>query len=995
MKPIPVVLPARMSLVPSAFADMEVAVFDFPYEAAFDAFKKRLALILRKDYLDWGQSPPYRILNSAFVACAPTIVHGFEKEKQSRSPRRALAVGKLKRDEAGLIVGSTLEYPAEQQIAVLIRLWAYQWGQAPWLKKLAEGEAESAWQELQAALEGPPQTCWRKISPETLIADLYADNGLAFTAIPSLLATLLHGEVSTVGEQGRLVQWRKAQDAPNRLCVVSDPQDISFLRESGFVSKSFSGFFAYKLEFQVQTQAGRAQPWIHVFLRCQRYAHLPLTQNARGSDVTILAGMNQARMAGWACDTTLVRLKANSTVFTGNKTFPKWTENLPGLNLPGLLAEFGARSLADPADIYKSPRDFWNKADTDEYYVVHTEGFQYGRTKQHPVMTGFGLAERSEIIEKTCCEVLAGVLKPDIHFAPDDALFASVSPPHALWNIDDLSQKPSLPNAKTVRWRGQTDDARRAHQESADRERRATLQTLPAEAVRRTLHGWPLVVALLYRNDETREALREQLRQAFLLNEDDPMPSNVIVIDKPILEGDLCLPLNPGELSPAERHKYPTQWGEGFKKAWESQMRKSRAEKLQGWRSLLQEAFSDYSPRSVCQAALIELPEQKKNGGALFHESQSIKGVVREACVRSNVLSQMLYRVDYEPDRRTGQRLLPAAAKGRVQNVVQEIVTRQVGAFYGPPSEAYAAIGIPEPLESQLDVVAFCLRKTASGVVYPLAVRLRASGETDVLMPEENSQWVSYSESGPLVGKLFAEARKDVAAGKVKTESPLHLSPEQLCNFVEKTLTEYLERPTVVVIEAENWRKDWKQLQNPKLTANSALLLFGNEQRRYLRQDSQLGSLLAVIRLRTGDEAPQYITNRKAWQHDDLAAPSRDLFQLSGFVDQTTRNVFHYFSIGRLPKTIKKPQQTKGTQDPYKIEDGGGVAFKHQQMVEMVPFFVHPDFDTEEGLKVLCRVPHYLRSSPSWAMGNIALPLPMHLGEKLIEDQLCILGLDA
>ena len=63
-------------------------------------------------------------------------------------------------------------------------------------------------------------------------------------------------------------------------------------------------------------------------------------------------------------------------------------------------------------------------------------------------------------------------------------------------------------------------------------------------------------------------------------------------------------------------------------------------------------------------------------------------------------------------------------------------------------------------------------------------------------------------------------------------------------------------------------------------------------------------------------------------------------------------------------------------------------------MVEMVPFFVHPDFQTEEGLKALCRVPHYLRSSPAWSMGNILLSYPMYLGEQLIEDQLCILGED-
>ena len=43
-------------------------------------------------------------------------------------------------------------------------------------------------------------------------------------------------------------------------------------------------------------------------------------------------------------------------------------------------------------------------------------------------------------------------------------------------------------------------------------------------------------------------------------------------------------------------------------------------------------------------------------------------------------------------------------------------------------------------------------------------------------------------------------------------------------------------------------------------------------------------------------------------------------------------------------------------------------------------------------MKRLCRVPHYLRFSPAWSIGNLLLPYPMHLGEQLIDDQLCILN---
>lgn len=78
--------------------------------------------------------------------------------------------------------------------------------------------------------------------------------------------------------------------------------------------------------------------------------------------------------------------------------------------------------------------------------------------------------------------------------------------------------------------------------------------------------------------------------------------------------------------------------------------------------------------------------------------------------------------------------------------------------------------------------------------------------------------------------------------------------------------------------------------------------------------------------------------------------------------------------------------------DSQNDEYGVNIAFKHQQILEILPFFVHPDFQkTEESLKSLCRVPHYLRFSPAWFMGNIHSPYPMHLGKQLIKDHLCIL----
>lgn len=116
----PIVLPARMSLKPDGLQNFEIAVLDFPFQEAIKAFSVGLKRLLRKEHLEWWQYPPYRLLNSAIVACAPTVVHGFE---DCSGVRRMLAVGNPIYNDAGEIAGSTLCYPSEEQIAQLIQVW--------------------------------------------------------------------------------------------------------------------------------------------------------------------------------------------------------------------------------------------------------------------------------------------------------------------------------------------------------------------------------------------------------------------------------------------------------------------------------------------------------------------------------------------------------------------------------------------------------------------------------------------------------------------------------------------------------------------------------------------------------------------------------------------------------------------------------------------------------------------------------------------------------
>jgi RNaseH domain of pPIWI_RE len=127
---------------------------------------------------------------------------------------------------------------------------------------------------------------------------------------------------------------------------------------------------------------------------------------------------------------------------------------------------------------------------------------------------------------------------------------------------------------------------------------------------------------------------------------------------------------------------------------------------------------------------------------------------------------------------------------------------------------------------------------------------------------------------------------------------------------------------------------------------------------------------------------PQYIAAQSSdWEHVQAA---KDLSYLAGFEDtQAGSDFFYYLSIGQMPKTARR--QKRGI---YKLDEGGGVAFKHQSIVEFVPFFLQ---QTDDPL-TWCRVPHFLRFSPAWDGGNVLLPYPLHLARAVLEDHLCLPG---
>ena len=350
------------------------------------------------------------------------------------------------------------------------------------------------------------------------------------------------------------------------------------------------------------------------------------------------------------------------------------------------------------------------------------------------------------------------------------------------------------------------------------------------------------------------------------------------------------------------------------------------------------------------------------------------------------------------------------AVKGRTLNAVLDITLRHTGTLYGLPSEIYQAAKIPESLTQQLDVIAFCRIKKNNFIgktpfQYAIAVRFSATGTVDVLLPN-HKKWIPYIKAGIEIGKLFSKARKKDS----NSIEQVQMKGGHLVKFVADTLINHLDNSTIALIEADVWRNErskdgsnhqaWFQLKNEYLLEQRDILNFTHvlgHDCQYQRDNEKLNNLLGVIRLRNGQETPQYVTSRNNWNDD---AETEDFTKLSAFIDKAVPQLLHYFSIGRLPDTQKSQHNPKKIRGLSKIEHEGNIyaaniAYKHQQMIEMLPFFVRHDLQTEENIKALCRVPHYLRTSPAYTKGNIKRPYPMHLGINLIEDLLCILDLDS
>ncbi|QKG56219.1 DUF3893 domain-containing protein [Hymenobacter sp. BRD128] len=951
-KPLTDVRLLRFTPDPDRFVGLEAYCLPFAreYEQAADAFIQAVAPNRR--------GLPIRQLNNLLLACLPTLAHGFEGRKYGR---RLLVVGTPEVPPA---------LPEPTLIHRLVRIRAKNW-----TRKYEEDRPAECEQFLAAVRQLKPAG-WQRYKSDELVRDPGRASGLIYQALPALLATLLHGQTAPVGDDQRPVTWRRVQGGGGdrtEIYVVSQPFRARYQPEKSQYDEEMpaekEGYFAYRLDFEVETQAGRfyedsnrLRPWLFMRLSCQRYGHQALTRENFRRNVSVLTGLHTPRLADAPLGSgpaTLVRLQLG-------KNYGQWEWQL---QLPELLEDASARLLPAPELLIANPAAYGIEGPPhdpagDEFYLIHAEGYGYdtARGRGHAIKSGFHLDERRAVLRQVL-HLLGGRLRPDKPVPADTHPLPKGS------KVPAAMRTSKFFNGKVK------NEWRKAAQQGV-----GPLESASATADnfhhrwRQALRQAPAQLLLVYREESTLTLMKQQVQKALLLPPGQ-VPAWLSIIEVPITDPTLL----------AEYDKYDPDLHAGTK---QQHYARQHNVKRQAWKIFLQAYVQESQP---ARFAFIE--GLKKD---CSEEVRHIKGAVRAACASLGVASQRLRRADFGKDGAS----FSFGAQSRGANAAFDLLVRQPGVLGGPPSALYKHAALPALLADNLDVIALYRREVQDPEVhYAVAVRLRATGEVDVLFPHEEV-WQPYASAGPRLGQFLLKQR-GVPAFQKDQPSP-KLSPPELAQFAAHVVAVSHERPTLVLIEANGWRNAgkegqhiWPQLKNEHLADQQDELNFRHvhgQGRAYMRTDPAVKNLLAVVRLRLNDETPQYLPEVIE------GTSARDFKQLSAFVDRRSSGLLHFFSIGQQADIQKIETDKEAGQGLFKLEirpgkdgAGAGVSFRHQQVVEFVPFFVHPDLQEEAKLLALCRILHYLRTSPAWDTANTLYPFPMHLAKALIDDYLCIL----
>lgn len=874
---------ARARIIHNALNDIQVSVMDFPYVVTLDTFLSAMIECnpkrkKRKKPIENWEEPPFRRLNGALIATAPTLIHGFEEYGRNavqwlqsgiwQKPRRALALIQIHE-------GQQLWRPDVTELNDLVWVWGKQWATAAFPDEISTETGKRALESLLHSIQANEDGWSESIAASRLWTERRDER---YVSIPSIVSALVVAKSKllplTMGDDKKPIIWRLAQDGDRGLAIVSEP----------FSHNNGDDKLSYKLEFSLQEQAGHAEPWLAVFIRLRRWGSRGVTSTNFKRKVTVMVRLGSERKKGWhiGTDPTMVRLQVDGNI---KKRGLRWSDKVSEL-----LSEWRARNLIDANDIFANPFQHSPAQDGDNYLVLHAEGMTYKGGK-HSAKSGTSLRERVEIT-KYLEVLLTGILQFDEPLDVD----MSVSLNAADIADEKLLTLHTYEDMRRVRVeapRGQTERARKALQR----------QSIDV-ALERARHNRMINVLLV--TTEDKPALERLVREILFLEESDSLPDYITI--KPVaLPLDLALPPGNGIPSVYERKYLDRDEHQATLTAeWET--------KRDAWEAFLKQ----HVVKNAINLALIELPGNSLN---ITERDNWLKSAVRHACVKCGVISQMLFSFPHKlyayPH---STRDLP-----RVRNAAADLLIRQPHVLYGSPSTVYQFAGLNNERADQLVLGGlFRHRKIMQAKIdYPVYVELYPNGEVWVTLPDETGnpqKPISYIDANIKLGKLFCmplteNTKQSLNYRKDKTD-------RRLARFVSEILKRRREQPTLIFLEADGWRQEGIYLTTNS-NINRSSLKIGDE--TLTTGDLPNVSLLRVRDAGTLNETPQYVET-DAWDQEQFDRDDR----MVGIIDHHGKELYHYFSIGRQP-----------TQDQtlYAFGDGGDKAFRHQQAVEFVPFF--------------------------------------------------------
>jgi hypothetical protein len=899
----------RCRISPDALVGEYIAYLTFPYHRAFNTFLERVKAI-RGEKLKRRDMPPFESLNRLLVSLTPSLVHPFipyyldeEGVEEKVVLRRMMVLSKSPR-------------PSLAQIERVIHVWIRQWAEYCFKKELRTSDGADAYTQLLAQLSSP-ETDWEEVEASGLIRDI--QNPLAYRAIPSLLAALLAGQRSEI--LGEDIAWQLTQEPKsNRLALVSQPLYSSYYFD--WKDKTVTGYFAYHVEFGMQTVPGDARPFVHVSISCRRYVEAPVKELLFPRKSTVMVGTLTPRLEDWPVEPTLVPIRIR-----GVKKRTWWEDRVTEL-----LYDLRARPLTDIQEIVSNPKSYWEPDDVtgDRYFLLQAEGIR----PNHPLETGFSPRELYAVWQSILV-LCHGILQSEAPLDRDSRTqriekTASMLP---VWELSERARVPVFVNGQK-KWQALSSDVK---------------QQFGSAALQRALSGQPLTVLLLYRTKQTYDAVIKQLQLCALWQ----CPE--ITVRALRLDDHLTTPLEHGTMDPDMfmRPGLTKEEREALEDQWEQVVEAGRRKRVKEWRTFL----TPLLPTKGAIVALIELPPE-----SVERDDLNPRRAIREACVRERIGSQMLVSVT---DGTT-------ADQSRVKSALADLLVRQLGVLYGNVTDMYHLAGLPADMASRLTVVGLCrVRNREHGLDYAVAVRVLPDGRIEMLLPEDSERWRPYREGCLALGEIFRNAPPSKDR---RHKRDLKLGEEVIRRFIQRACLK-AEGPTVVLIGAHDFRGVWKQLQNPHMLFNE--LSFAKTD-LLLRPD--LLPDLWILRLReTGPlrETPQYVRLLEGALADDEEAHYAE-----GLYDAGLSGPFPiYHSIGRGPTSGKQ------SRTDLKIERGGTTAFKHQHVLETIPFFLH---DASVALP-LARMTYFFRFTPAWEVGTTTFPFPNHLGYDAIDDYLCLL----